>query len=411
MREFDPAIAMLVEDRPVLGRVHLNRGNVHLQRTTSGRGGADFAAPSAPARGRRRRSTRPRPRTTSATSDCSRGDLVAALETWTRRAPAFAAEGPVMAAISDQDRAEVLLAAGLVDEGRRAAARPRAPTAARRLHQRQGEAELALARALAMRTDPARPRACAARRPRRFSATRVAGMAAPGRGRASSRPRSSAARLARLLGDAPTLVARGAAPARRHPRGRRALRLRVARWRRGRARPESRPRGRRGAARRDPARVRLLPGTCAPSSQAAPVAPGRARRTCGAASTTCTRGRARSAGSTCRPTWSGTASGWRCAGWRWPWGHGRTRCCSSGRSGPGCWPRGSSRCGRRRTRRPRRTWPSCGPGRRRSARPSCGGGCGSGPGSTRAPVRSRTRWRSTSCRPRWARTPHWSPTS
>ena len=43
---------------------------------------------------------------------------------------------------------------------------------------------------------------------------------------------------------------------------------------------------------------------------------------------------------------------------------GRTRCCSSGRSGPGCWPRGSSRCGRRRTRRPSPTWPSCGPGRR-----------------------------------------------
>ena len=66
---------------------------------------------------------------------------------------------------------------------------------------------------------------------------------------------------------------------------------------------------------------------------------------------------------TCRPTWSGTASGWRCAGWRWrcesrsdavlfEWSE-RARMLAS---------RGSSRCGRRRTSRSSPTWPSCGAG-------------------------------------------------
>ena len=107
--------------------------------------------------------------------------------------------------------------------------------------------------------------------------------------------------------------------------------------------------------------------------------------------TTCTPGRARSGRWTCRPTWSATASGWRCAGCRWRCSRGRTRCCSSGRSGRGCWRRGSSRCGRPRTRRRRPTWPSCGPSRRPSGRPSCGGGSGSGRGSTGVPARWRTR--------------------
>ena len=43
-----------------------------------------------------------------------------------------------------------------------------------------------------------------------------------------------------------------------------------------------------------------------------------ALRTCAPDSTSCMRGRARSGPSTCRPTWSGTACGWRCEGCRSP---------------------------------------------------------------------------------------------
>lgn len=82
------------------------------------------------------------------------GDLVQALDQMALARQALAAIGPVVQAIGDRDRAEVLIAAGLVDEGQVALRAASGAFAVRRLHQRSGEARLTLARTLAL-TDPA----------------------------------------------------------------------------------------------------------------------------------------------------------------------------------------------------------------------------------------------------------------
>ena len=95
------------------------------------------------------------------------------------------------------------------------------------------------------------------------------------------------------------------------------------------------------------------------------------------------------------------------------------RCCSSGRSGPGRWPAGCSRCGSRPMRRPRQTWPSSAgwpprrtrPVRRLPVRPSCDRRCASARGSAAAPVRTPTRPLSPPCSSDWAPAAPWWPTS
>ena len=147
MAEFDLALATL--DEPATGaRVHLNRGNVHLQRRSLSAAVEDFE--------------RARELYLAAGDDYGaakavhnlgytrflEGDLVAALRDLGDAYPAFAAEGPVMTAMADQDRAEVLMAAGLVEEGAASLASAARAYGRRRLLQRRGEAELALARSL-----------------------------------------------------------------------------------------------------------------------------------------------------------------------------------------------------------------------------------------------------------------------
>ena len=57
------------------------------------------------------------------------GDLVGALRDMDRARPVLAPLSPVSAATGDQDRAEVLMAAGLVRRAARRSRRRRAPTA------------------------------------------------------------------------------------------------------------------------------------------------------------------------------------------------------------------------------------------------------------------------------------------
>ena len=138
--------------------MHLNRGNVHLQQHLLDKATADFADAA---------------RLYAAAGDgygeakalhnrgyaaLLAGDLPAALRDMAAAYGSFEAEGPVMSAMSDQDRAEALIAAGLVEEGVDALRRASAAYGRRRLHQRQGESELARAR---YETDPARARAAA----------------------------------------------------------------------------------------------------------------------------------------------------------------------------------------------------------------------------------------------------------
>ena len=82
------------------------------------------------------------------------GDLVEALRHLDAAAPRMTAMSPIMAATSAQDRAEVLLAAGLMTEGRAALQGAASAFGRRRMTQRRAEAELAIARTLTL-TDPA----------------------------------------------------------------------------------------------------------------------------------------------------------------------------------------------------------------------------------------------------------------
>ncbi|GAB3198481.1 CHAT domain-containing protein [Nocardioides hungaricus] len=147
MQHFGLAIE-LVEDDAVVARIHLNRGNVYLQRNQLAAATSEFGQA-----GRRYRRVGDEYGEAKAGHNLGyahflAGDLVAALRDLGEAYPAFEAEGPVMTAMADQDRAEVLMAAGLVEEGSVALAAAATAYARRRLHQRRGEAELALARSL-----------------------------------------------------------------------------------------------------------------------------------------------------------------------------------------------------------------------------------------------------------------------
>ena len=163
---FGEAVA-LARDPQVRGRVHLNRGNVFLQRRELTRSAADFTVAEAAYRESGDDFGAAKSAHNLGYVLMLDGDLIGALDTMSRAAPAFAAEGPVMAATSDQDMAEALFAAGLEDEGRAAVARASRAYGARRLYARRAEAELTLARA-SLRSDPRGARDAARRAGRLF---------------------------------------------------------------------------------------------------------------------------------------------------------------------------------------------------------------------------------------------------
>uniref|UniRef100_UPI000AFB5E4B tetratricopeptide repeat protein n=1 Tax=Nocardioides jensenii TaxID=1843 RepID=UPI000AFB5E4B len=150
---FESAIASLSDDVP-LGRAHLNRGGVFLQQGRNAEAMRDFE--------------RAQERFAAAGDDylaakaahnlgyiqLLAGELAAALRSMNAAYEVLAPEGPVVRATCEQDRAEVLLAAGLVTEGRSALVEAAKAYSSRRLHQRRGDAMLALARTLVL-ADPA----------------------------------------------------------------------------------------------------------------------------------------------------------------------------------------------------------------------------------------------------------------
>ena len=131
----------------VLGRGYLNRGGVYLQQN-------DIAAASLDFRAAREPLVAVEARVEAAMADHNlgycrllAGDLVGALAAMDRARPVLAPLSAVSEATCDQDRAEVLLAAGLVEEGTASLAASARSYGSRRLRRRQAEAELALARA------------------------------------------------------------------------------------------------------------------------------------------------------------------------------------------------------------------------------------------------------------------------
>ncbi len=169
--EGDEAIAAfgrairLTDDDMGRGLIHLNRGNVRLQREELEVAGADFeeaeraflAAGDAYAAAKAVHNL--------GYVHLLAGDLVAALRRMDEAYQVVASESPVMRAMVEQDRAEALIAAGLVDEGVASLQAAAAAYARRRLYQRQGEAELARAR---YERDPRLARAAARKAAERF---------------------------------------------------------------------------------------------------------------------------------------------------------------------------------------------------------------------------------------------------
>ncbi|MBI2245875.1 MAG: hypothetical protein HYU55_18670, partial [Nocardioides sp.] len=169
VEELDAAL-VLVEERAIVARIHLNRGNVHLQRNRLPAAAADFARAYETYLEVGDEYGAAKAVHNLGYTHFLEGDLVAALHELETAYPAFEAEGPVMTAMADQDRAEVLMAAGLHEEGSAALAGAANAYGRRRLHQRRAEAELALARSLVLR-DPVRARAAARDAVRRFRRT------------------------------------------------------------------------------------------------------------------------------------------------------------------------------------------------------------------------------------------------
>ncbi|MBZ5738159.1 CHAT domain-containing protein [Nocardioides mangrovi] len=169
MEHLDAALPLL--DEPArLARVHLSRGNVRLQRKHLPEAAGEFERSFEAYRDAGDEYGAAKARHNLGYTQFLAGDLVAALRDLAAAYPMFADESPVMRAMVEQDRAEVLMAAGLVAEGSAALAAAVAAYGPRGLHQRRGEGELALARSLVDR-DAEAARAAARQAVLRFRRT------------------------------------------------------------------------------------------------------------------------------------------------------------------------------------------------------------------------------------------------
>ena len=172
--EFDQAAELLESDNE-RARVHLNRGNVHLQQYVLDKASADFADAAALYAAAGDEYGQAKALHNLGYVALLAGDLPAALRDMAGAYDSFVAEGPVMIAMADQDRAEALIAAGQVEEGVAALRSAAAAYGRRRLHQRRGEAELARAR---YETDAKQSRAAARKASQLFRRSAAAGWAA-----------------------------------------------------------------------------------------------------------------------------------------------------------------------------------------------------------------------------------------
>ena len=166
IQAFARAISLLPRGAADLGYALLNRGNVHLQRRAPDLAAADFLAA-------REALDLPGLEVPRAMAEhnlgCARmltGDLVGALRTIDSAAGTLSVSA-VNRAMVEQDRAEVLTAAGRSREAARALERAAQAYGSRRLRTYQAECELTLAWTL-LREDPAKARVVARRAARRF---------------------------------------------------------------------------------------------------------------------------------------------------------------------------------------------------------------------------------------------------
>lgn len=149
------------------GRVHLNRGLIWLQRGELTPAAADFEAAASDFDAADQSVEAAQALHNSGYVRMLAGELVEALHQMDQARPVLAPLSTTFRAVCDQDRAEVLIAAGLHKEARGTLAQVAAAYGRLRLSQHQGEAEVVLARLLLL-DDPAEARVVARRAARRF---------------------------------------------------------------------------------------------------------------------------------------------------------------------------------------------------------------------------------------------------
>ena len=174
MVELTTAIPLLADSPLPLARAHMNRGNLYLEQHDHVRAIEDFERAI-----ERYGDSAPEHEIAMAQHNLGyarllAGDLPGALRDMDEARLVLAPLSPVAAATCDQDRAEVLMAAGLVADALAAMESAAHAAGAARLRRRQGEAELGLARAMAVH-DPEAAARVARRAARRFDRDGVPG--------------------------------------------------------------------------------------------------------------------------------------------------------------------------------------------------------------------------------------------
>jgi CHAT domain len=169
LNEFDRAHPLLENADPIeLLRLRLNRGNVYLNHGDLERAREDFEAVIENGGLVGDRGLSAKAEHNMGYVRLLSGDLVGALRMMDSARDKLASMSPVIRAVVDQDRAEVLMSAGLIHDAALALRTAVATFGARGLHQRQGDTELLLARLLLMSGETAEARRVARRASRRF---------------------------------------------------------------------------------------------------------------------------------------------------------------------------------------------------------------------------------------------------
>jgi tetratricopeptide (TPR) repeat protein len=170
LEAFDAAIPLLT-DPLELGKAYVNRGGVHLSRGAGPRAASDFARGVDLFRALGNDIQAAMAEHNQGYADLLQGELVSALHHMDAARPVLLPQSPVVVAICNQDRAEVLMAAGLTRRGLAALDESARTLGQHRLRQRRGEAELTIARA-SLGSDPGRALQAARAARSRFDRTR-----------------------------------------------------------------------------------------------------------------------------------------------------------------------------------------------------------------------------------------------
>lgn len=167
IRDLTTAIEQLHEQPLSLGRAHLNRGLVRLDRSDPDGAESDFALAAAAFARAGEPVEEAKAHSNEGYAAMLRGDLARAIRTMDEASGVLGALSPVMGAICDGDRAEALLAAGMTTDAVRLLRSVVRVYGSRRLRQAQAEAEVLLARSL-LADHPEEAAAVAARAARRL---------------------------------------------------------------------------------------------------------------------------------------------------------------------------------------------------------------------------------------------------